>query len=76
MRTDDKKNGLLLSQSALPEMRARLALLNTAISVLQHYQGHSDEDARDSVSDAVSPTGVRSRPFLVARRDTHAEKAS
>jgi hypothetical protein len=76
MRTDDRKKGLCLSQNALPEMRARLALLNTAISALQRYQGHSEEDSLDSVSDAASAAGVRPRPFLVARRETHAEKAS
>ncbi len=52
MRTDDRKKGLRLSQSALPEMKARLALLNAAISALQCYQGHSEEDLLDSVSDA------------------------
>ena len=67
MRTDDEKKHPRSSSSALPEMRARLALLNAAISALQRYQGYSKEDLR----------GVRLRPFLVARRDNpRAEKAS
>jgi hypothetical protein len=77
MRTDESKNGLRLSQSTLPEMRARLALLNAAISALQRYQGHSKEDLGDDISDAASAAGVPLRPFLIARRNTaHAEKAS
>jgi len=76
MTTDDVKKGLRLSHSALPEMRARLALLNAAISALQRYQGNPEEDLRVDVGVADSAAGVRSRPFLVARRDTHAEKAS
>jgi hypothetical protein len=73
MRTD-KKRGLpladnALADNALAEMRARLALLNAAISALQCYQEYSDTSA---------PDDVRLRPFLVARRkdDVHAEKAS
>jgi hypothetical protein len=67
MTTDDGKKRLRVSHSTLPEMRARLALLNAAISALQRYQGRSKEDLR----------GVRLRPFLVARRDNpRAEKAS
>jgi uncharacterized protein with von Willebrand factor type A (vWA) domain len=77
MTTDDGKNGLRVSHSALPEMRARLALLNAAISALQRYQGHSKVDLRYDVRDAVSTAGVRLRPFLVARRgNSRAEKAS
>jgi len=83
MRTDHAspprrgKNGFRLSQSALPEMKARLALLNTAISALQHYQGHSDEDTRGYSGDTAHAPGIRPKPFLVARRDaSHAEKAS
>ena len=76
MRTDDGKKGLRLSQRSLPDMKARLALLNTAISALQHYQGHSDEAAHE-LSGRKPVAGVRPRPFLVARRDsTRAEKAS
>jgi hypothetical protein len=77
MRTNDGKKGLRLSQSALSEMKARLALLNTAISALQRYQGHSDEGLQDDSGDQALAAGVRPKPFLVARRDrTRTEKAS
>jgi adenosine/AMP kinase len=76
MTTDDVKKDLRLSHSTLPEMRARLALLDAAISALQRYQGNPEEDLRVDVGVADSAAGVRSRPFLVARRDTHTEKAS
>lgn len=82
MTTEDRENGLRLSHGALPEMRARLALLNAAIFALQRYQGHSaedssDEDLSDGVAEAATAARVRLRPFLVARRDsTRAEKAS
>jgi peptide deformylase len=77
MRTDDRRKGLRLSHCALPEMKARLALLNTAISSLQHYQGHSEEDLRDGIGIAAAAAGVRLRPFLVACRDNdRAKKAS
>jgi hypothetical protein len=68
MRTD-KKRRLPPADKALPEMKARLALLNAAISALQRYQRYSD---------APAPDDVRLRPFLVARRNdgTHAKKAS
>lgn len=73
MRTNEKNQGLQLPKGTLPEMRARLALLNAAISALQRYQ----EDMPDNVSDAPPMEGVRPRPFLVARRDdARAEKAS
>lgn len=79
MRTNGRNKGLRVAQSTLPEMRARLALLNTAIAALQRYQGQSDQghmekDPRDDVSDAA-PVGLR--PFLVPRRDdARTEKAS
>lgn len=77
MRTDERNKGLRLSQSALPEMRARLALLNAAIFALQRYQGQPGEDMCDDITEAATAAGVRLRPFLVARRDdTHTEKAS
>ena len=77
MRTDERNKGLQLSQSALPEMRARLALLNTAISALQRYQGQSDPGQSDKETHVSDAAPVRPRPFLVARRDhARAEKAS
>jgi hypothetical protein len=77
MRTDERNKGLQLSQSALPEMRARLALLNTAISALQRYQGQSDPAQSDKEMGDNASDVVRPRPFLVARRDhARAEKAS
>jgi hypothetical protein len=75
MRTDERKKGLRFSQSALPEMRARLVLLDAAICALQRYQGHSEENPGDDVSDASTAGPLR--PFIVARRNgAHAEKAS
>jgi hypothetical protein len=74
MRINERDKGLQLAQSALSEMRARLALLNTAISALQHYQGQSDEGDTEKDAREAAPAG--SRPFLVPRRDTRAEKAS
>jgi hypothetical protein len=77
MRTEDRKNGLQLSQSALPKMKARLALLDAAISALQRYQRYSEEDLSDNAGASASAVrGVRSQPFLIAPRDAHAEKAS
>jgi hypothetical protein len=77
MTTDAGKKRLRLSRSALPEMRARLALLNDAISALQRYQRNPEEDLRDDISHAASVAGVRLKPFLVARRNNpRAEKAS
>ena len=77
MTTDDGKKRLQLSHNALPEMRARLALLNDAISALQRYQRNPGEDLCDDLSDAASIAGVQLKPFLVARRNSpRAEKAS
>jgi hypothetical protein len=76
MRTEKEKKVRRLSQSALPGMRARLALLNAAISALQRYQGYADGEVCGTVGEAVR-TGVRSGPFLVPRRDDdRGEKAS
>jgi len=73
MRTYEIKQGLRLPESALPEMKARLALLDAAISALQSFQEQGMEDISDEVVGSV----LRPRPFLVARRDSsRAEKAS
>ena len=70
MRTNDVRKALRLSQNALPEMKARLALLDAAISALQSFQERGAEDGRET-------GGAGPRPFLVARRDEgRAEKAS
>ena len=61
MRTDDESKGLRLSHCALPAMKARLALLNAALSALQHYQGQSEEDLGDEV--ASVPCGFPPRAF-------------
>jgi hypothetical protein len=77
MRTLDNKKGLRPSYSALPEMRARLALLNAAIAALQCYRGADDQDLSNSVQVAQSMRDGNLRPFLVTRRDrSRTEKAS
>ncbi len=65
--TTARTDRALSPRDALPQMRARLALLNAAIAALQTYQGYLQEDLRDDVSHAAVIAGVRLKPFLIAR---------